>query len=211
MSYIYVFDAVKCLFIITLFSPYIECSQYFIFFPILFMIFKYCLLLKINIAFQDDVFSLITIGLFIILNLFQCQTLFTILIIVYSNIIAINILIYYCYIYKNDTINTSIDNTITELDNINIHINEISEISEINEINEISEYPYIIGPHDNEWTCVICLEEQYHSVIKFKCGHSFHKQCILDWIKIKNMCPICKSKLEKPLDTNTSNNQVIII
>ena len=33
--------------------------------------------------------------------------------------------------------------------------------------------------------------------IVLKCGHSFHKKCIDEWMKIQKKCPICKEKLDK--------------
>ena len=40
--------------------------------------------------------------------------------------------------------------------------------------------------------CSICLEQNpEHKMIN--CGHSFHKKCIDEWIKIKPICPLCRT------------------
>ena len=45
--------------------------------------------------------------------------------------------------------------------------------------------------------CVICLEDfrNGENVINLPCIHLFHKNCINDWLKNQNSCPICKFKL----------------
>ena len=45
--------------------------------------------------------------------------------------------------------------------------------------------------------CVICLEEfkNKDKAIILPCIHLFHKNCIKNWLKKQNSCPICKFKL----------------
>ncbi|OMJ78869.1 hypothetical protein SteCoe_21222 [Stentor coeruleus] len=51
-------------------------------------------------------------------------------------------------------------------------------------------------PNTEKEMCTVCIEE-----FKFKqklvklpnCGHFFHKKCIKSWMKVKTVCPICKS------------------
>jgi hypothetical protein len=53
---------------------------------------------------------------------------------------------------------------------------------------------------DNEKrNCVICSED-FKSGEKAKllpCLHLFHKNCIKEWLEIKNVCPLCKFKLTR--------------
>jgi hypothetical protein len=57
-------------------------------------------------------------------------------------------------------------------------------------------------------TCNICLNEQTsnseNKLIFVKCGHSFHKECISEWLLRKNTCPCCREIL-KPI-LNESRN-----
>lgn len=48
---------------------------------------------------------------------------------------------------------------------------------------------------DCEGTCVICLETMQvdYVIRRFKCGHSFHDECIIEWLTKENSCPICRS------------------
>ncbi|KAF8113067.1 hypothetical protein N665_0057s0019 [Sinapis alba] len=52
--------------------------------------------------------------------------------------------------------------------------------------------------------CCICQEEygEGEELGMLECGHGFHSQCIKEWLKQKNLCPICKttglSSAEKP-------------
>ncbi|XP_010540364.1 PREDICTED: probable E3 ubiquitin-protein ligase RHG1A isoform X2 [Tarenaya hassleriana] len=43
--------------------------------------------------------------------------------------------------------------------------------------------------------CCVCQEEysEGEDVGTLECGHDFHSQCIKEWLKRKNLCPICKT------------------
>ena len=75
-------------------------------------------------------------------------------------------------------------------------------------ILEMDEYQYKhIIKYDNrkEKECAICLDEFIGTdMIKAfnKCGHIFHKKCLLDWLKKSNYCPICKHNLEDDINQN---------
>ena len=42
--------------------------------------------------------------------------------------------------------------------------------------------------------CTICLEDYIlgENLILCPCGHCYHKRCIKGWLRIKNICPLCK-------------------
>ena len=42
--------------------------------------------------------------------------------------------------------------------------------------------------------CPICLNNLKNNVT-LPCGHSYHSECILNWIEKNNTCPICRIKL----------------
>lgn len=46
----------------------------------------------------------------------------------------------------------------------------------------------------NHGNCTICLEEITNNCKKTQCNHKFHKQCINQWIKEKNICPLCRKE-----------------
>ena len=60
-------------------------------------------------------------------------------------------------------------------------------------------------------TCNICLNEQIsnseNKLIFVKCGHSFHKECISEWLLRKNTCPCCREILKPVLNENVNENE----
>lgn len=48
-----------------------------------------------------------------------------------------------------------------------------------------------------EERCSICLEnfEDNDYVLAMPCDHIFHKNCILEWLKISYKCPLCRYKM----------------
>lgn len=47
----------------------------------------------------------------------------------------------------------------------------------------------IIDEHD---ICVICLDEySIKKIGKLKCNHIFHNDCIIEWLQVKQNCPLC--------------------
>jgi hypothetical protein len=53
-------------------------------------------------------------------------------------------------------------------------------------------------PEDKE-DCVICLEKIKNGdvAIMLACTHIFHRDCIFEWFKTNDLCPICKYKVCK--------------
>jgi E3 ubiquitin-protein ligase RNF115/126 len=45
--------------------------------------------------------------------------------------------------------------------------------------------------------CPLCMEDCNldDMLLKLKCGHGYHENCILEWLKITNTCPICRDEL----------------
>lgn len=45
--------------------------------------------------------------------------------------------------------------------------------------------------------CVVCKEdfEADDELMKMPCGHLFHPDCLLTWLKIHNSCPTCRHEL----------------
>ncbi|XP_074568226.1 uncharacterized protein LOC141824793 [Curcuma longa] len=48
---------------------------------------------------------------------------------------------------------------------------------------------------DDEEKCAICLEEykDNDNLGRLECGHDFHVCCISKWLRMKNVCPICRA------------------
>jgi len=74
----------------------------------------------------------------------------------------------------------NIDNSLTE----NINVDKLDSVVVLNNLPE------------NE--CCICLDKYKENdiLIKLKCNHMFHKECLEPWFKKSNRsCPLCRYKI----------------
>ncbi|CAD8133965.1 unnamed protein product [Paramecium octaurelia] len=49
---------------------------------------------------------------------------------------------------------------------------------------------------ETELDCIICLEKITGKCIVLQCDHSYHKECIDNWVKQKPICPMCRSSIK---------------
>ena len=56
------------------------------------------------------------------------------------------------------------------------------------------------GQVDEERSCPVCLKVYVvdEEVKQLTCGHCYHECCIMDWLKEKAICPMCRNKIQKP-------------
>lgn len=78
-----------------------------------------------------------------------------------------------------------------------------AELQKITE-KEIEKYLPVVqkkdDPNQFKDACTICLETNDNSKVVrkvFFCGHLFHSDCLMDWIKQKESCPNCKRDFSK--------------
>lgn len=43
--------------------------------------------------------------------------------------------------------------------------------------------------------CINGLDGNTSGVVKTRCGHFFHKDCLGDWMRRKDECPMCRQKI----------------
>ncbi|KAJ3610867.1 hypothetical protein NHX12_022957 [Muraenolepis orangiensis] len=50
-------------------------------------------------------------------------------------------------------------------------------------------------------TCAVCLEEfcSQDELGVCLCSHAFHKQCLLKWLEIRSVCPMCNKPISRLL------------
>lgn len=102
-----------------------------------------------------------------------------------------------CYIFnsRNENVNEeNEENQEQQLEPDNLHRNRQSEVEVIRII--IVENPNKFFKNDSTETCPICLETmeigRSNSLASMSCEHTFHKDCIIEWLRHSNMCPICR-------------------
>ncbi|KAG9410748.1 hypothetical protein AC1031_018770 [Aphanomyces cochlioides] len=61
---------------------------------------------------------------------------------------------------------------------------------------------------DSEDMCCICLDNVELDTQGFllKCVHTFHFDCILQWAKVTNLCPMCKTRFRKVVKRDANGN-----
>jgi len=59
-----------------------------------------------------------------------------------------------------------------------------------------------------EADCNICLEkvgENGNKSCELPCGHAFDKNCLVQWLKEKDSCPVCRAKLDQGSEPQPNN------
>ncbi|CAD8067186.1 unnamed protein product [Paramecium sonneborni] len=63
------------------------------------------------------------------------------------------------------------------------------------QINSLREH--VVNIEDQQQTCYICQEDFQNDELELEmsCSHNFHKDCLTQWLKINNSCPVCRAKI----------------
>ena len=50
----------------------------------------------------------------------------------------------------------------------------------------------------DESNCSICMSdyEREEEILTLTCFHKFHAQCVEEWFKSQNWCPVCRTKID---------------
>lgn len=81
-------------------------------------------------------------------------------------------------------------------------ISEMCKNDKLNNREVCQEHNDIILIQTN--ICNICLDN-INENIYMECGHSFHKECISEWLKKNKNCPICRKILKNVTNENLNN------
>lgn len=76
----------------------------------------------------------------------------------------------------------------------------VSKKCSMNKIQDINFDNYFLKnpiPPEKELICSICMDNFDNNYVLTKCNHYYHKDCIYEWLKLKVICPNCKSNFEQ--------------
>jgi deltex len=72
------------------------------------------------------------------------------------------------------------------------------------------QYPISCNESIPDSNCAVCMSPLENDVIRIKsCAHFFHKSCIVESIKFKPNCPICRCIIRKPQGMCPSGSMII--
>ena len=52
-----------------------------------------------------------------------------------------------------------------------------------------------LGENPDDDKCAICLDAHDHRSVQTSCGHSFHRNCIDEWLGVRGTCPTCRGEV----------------
>ncbi len=44
--------------------------------------------------------------------------------------------------------------------------------------------------------CSICMNDIESNQHNTECNHTFHNNCLSDWLEVNNSCPLCRTKID---------------
>lgn len=100
------------------------------------------------------------------------------------------------YLNYNNLLNNTIllnQNTVNQNEEQNIiNENPIPYNPEYTDNNKLNYVSYILENDINK-ECSICIEHlvKGNYITTLECAHSYHKDCINEWLLIKRICPLC--------------------
>lgn len=56
--------------------------------------------------------------------------------------------------------------------------------------------------------CSVCMEteaDEVAAVVLPVCEHSFHPECVSEWLQINGICPLCRVPVERSPDAESTN------
>jgi len=94
------------------------------------------------------------------------------------------------------------DITLEREENIKVKVKktEAEEKETNNQVEKVEKILTDITCNDNT-ECSICLDVIDDCAKGTPCGHTFHHDCIIDWVKVKPLCPVCKFDFIEPIET----------
>jgi predicted RNA-binding Zn-ribbon protein involved in translation (DUF1610 family) len=104
------------------------------------------------------------------------------------------------YVHNQAEFDNILTQLLNRLDNTGPPPASASQLSSINKVNVTQDEV------EHKAACPICFDEYTlkEEVDKLPCSHSFHHQCILDWLQRHGTCPVCRKTLDGQDTTQTN-------
>ena len=101
---------------------------------------------------------------------------------------------------RSTNIQNIIRTLMSQTNNNGSNMNDVVASLADDDLSNIKSYKYVKSKDDSELKCTICMDycKEGEEVCELKCGHKFHKDCIIPYLKDYNYkCPICRTEVGK--------------
>jgi E3 ubiquitin-protein ligase RNF115/126 len=71
----------------------------------------------------------------------------------------------------------------------------INNLEEVKITSDLCKHVGEQGAEKEYPRCSICCEDLTEKATKLPCGHLFNRECISQWLKEHNQCPVCRHEL----------------
>ena len=88
----------------------------------------------------------------------------------------------------------NLPSTLNKMNELNIKIYEIEQDTIACANYLINNIGLLINDDIND-DCMICLDKLNNESYVLNCNHKFHTNCLSKYLKVKNNCPLCNSKI----------------
>lgn len=80
---------------------------------------------------------------------------------------------------------------------INYNLNQENYNSDFRIYSTYNLVNYKTSDRNTNIQCAICLENQEsnESWSKLICEHEYHSKCVIQWLRVNNVCPVCRSSV----------------
>jgi len=91
-------------------------------------------------------------------------------------------------------------NYFAQCESYRLFVSSVLENGHLNDAQKRILREMFLNQEDNHKTCVICSDVMSDDLVLSKCAHIHHKECLLEWTKRSNTCPVCREVITTLVD-----------